>query len=41
MLRVALFIALNLMLAGCGTTTPGNDDDPTGAYRFSHSRTYG
>jgi hypothetical protein len=41
MLKFALLVALTLTAAGCGTTTPGDDSDPTGSYRFSHSRTYG
>jgi len=30
-----------LIVAGCGSVTPGDDSDPVGAYHFSHSRTYG
>ena len=36
-----LAIAVMLIVAGCGSTTPGDDSDPTGAYHFSHSRVYG
>ncbi|HUI35482.1 MAG TPA: hypothetical protein VLX67_08150 [Stellaceae bacterium] len=37
---VPLFFII-FAIAGCGDTTPGDDSDPTGAYRFSHGRTYG
>jgi hypothetical protein len=39
--RLALLLALMLGVSGCGSVTPGNDNDPIGAYRFSHGRTYG
>ena len=41
MLKLALLLALMLVVAGCGSVTPGDDSDPVGAYRFSHSRVYG
>lgn len=41
MLKLATFLALMLIVAGCGSVTPGDDSDPVGAYRFSHSRVYG
>lgn len=41
MLRLAAILALILVVAGCGSVTPGDDSDPVGAYRFSHGRTYG
>ena len=42
MCRLLSILALVLVVAGCGgSVTPGDDSDPAGAYRFSHSRSYG
>ncbi|HXP03853.1 MAG TPA: hypothetical protein VN808_07015 [Stellaceae bacterium] len=41
MIRLTSLLALMLIVAGCGSVTPGDDSDPVGAYHFSHSRTYG
>lgn len=41
MWRLVSLAAVILAVAGCGDTTKGDDSDPTGSYRFSHSRTYG
>ena len=38
---VAFGSVLILLVAGCGSVTPGDDSDPVGADRFSHGRTYG
>ena len=41
MLRLASFLVVILVVAGCGAVPPGDDSDPVGAYHRSHSRTYG
>ena len=41
MLRFASILVVILVVAGCGPVPPGDDSDPVGAYRRSHSRSYG
>ena len=36
-----LLLGLMFAVGGCGSTTACDDNDPVGACRTSHSRTYG